>query len=423
MFRIGSFGRNVGILATSTAIAQAIALMAAPLLTRLYTPSDFGALGIFVSIVGSLQVLGMLGYHRAIPLPKEEKEGVVLMVLSGIILAVMVSIISLGVYLLGDSIVVWINTPILSPYLWLIPVGLVFVGSYEILTAWTVRNKIFKILARTKLRQGAGMVMTQIGMGLSQLGTLGLIVGELLGRSLGIVTLLLPFLKECRERILKVNIQDLQNMLLRYRRFPGFYLPFLFFNQMGLRLPTILFAALYSPTVAGLLVLGDKILQTPLTFIGRSIARVYMGEASDIARCNPEQLRIFFQKTLRRLIFIAVLPISMITIAGPYLFGIVFGETWREAGSFVRLLGFPFFLQFTIAPMAQTLIIIERQDTMLMWGVLRFVLIVGGISAARLFDLSETYAVIFYGIGVVISYSCLYFILDKYVRTEAQSRK
>lgn len=419
---VGSFARNVGLMATGTAAAQAMALLAAPLLTRLYTPSDFGALGIFVSIIGSLQVLGMLGYHRAIPLPKEEKDGLALLVLCGAILVVMVGIVSVAVYLLGDLIVAWTNAPALAPYKWLLPIGLVFVGSYEILTVWAVRNKGFKTLARTKFSQGAGMVMTQIGMGVGRVGAVGLILGEILGRSLGIGTLLMPLWREYRAGLRQVGIGDLRRMLLRYWRFPGFYLPFLFFNQMGLRLPAILFAVLYGPAVAGLFVLGEKILHAPLTFIGRSIARVYMGEASEIARVNPEQLRGFFQTTFRHLLLVGALPVAVIMFAGPYLFGIIFGETWQEAGTFVTLLGFPVLLQFTIAPLAQTLVIIERQDTTLFWGLLRFVLIAGGISAAHVLALSETFAVMFYGIGLALSHLALYLILNRYVRSDMLDR-
>ena len=40
----GQFARSVGILAGGTALGQAITVLAAPVLTRLFTPDDFGVL-------------------------------------------------------------------------------------------------------------------------------------------------------------------------------------------------------------------------------------------------------------------------------------------------------------------------------------------------------------------------------------------
>ena len=61
MFRIldrwlprGGFARSVSILAGGTAMAQALAIAASPILTRLYKPSDFGALQVFISLMASL---------------------------------------------------------------------------------------------------------------------------------------------------------------------------------------------------------------------------------------------------------------------------------------------------------------------------------------------------------------------------------
>lgn len=46
----GSFGRNVVTLMTGTTVAQAIPIAISPILTRLYSPSDFGLLALFVSL-------------------------------------------------------------------------------------------------------------------------------------------------------------------------------------------------------------------------------------------------------------------------------------------------------------------------------------------------------------------------------------
>ena len=48
----GSFGRGVAVLAGGTAFGQALAIIASPILTRLYGPEDFGVLAVYTSIIG-----------------------------------------------------------------------------------------------------------------------------------------------------------------------------------------------------------------------------------------------------------------------------------------------------------------------------------------------------------------------------------
>ena len=49
-FPRSEFGKNVLTLITGTSVAQAIPIALSPVLTRLYTPEDFGILYLFVSI-------------------------------------------------------------------------------------------------------------------------------------------------------------------------------------------------------------------------------------------------------------------------------------------------------------------------------------------------------------------------------------
>ncbi|MDE7338633.1 MAG: hypothetical protein K2M92_05010, partial [Bacteroidales bacterium] len=68
--------RNTGKLVSANAVAQALALLFYPLLTRLYSPDDFGVLNLFLSIGGVLLLVANADYHYALLLPKSEKKAV-----------------------------------------------------------------------------------------------------------------------------------------------------------------------------------------------------------------------------------------------------------------------------------------------------------------------------------------------------------
>ena len=67
-----TFIRNVSILVSGTIVAQVIAVLASPILSRLYSPEQFGEYAIFITIVGLLSTISSLSYEMAIVKQKEE---------------------------------------------------------------------------------------------------------------------------------------------------------------------------------------------------------------------------------------------------------------------------------------------------------------------------------------------------------------
>ena len=68
------FGRNVLTLMTGTTIAQAIPIAISPILTRIYTPEDFGVFALYISISTIFAVIVTGRYELAIMLPKKNKD-------------------------------------------------------------------------------------------------------------------------------------------------------------------------------------------------------------------------------------------------------------------------------------------------------------------------------------------------------------
>lgn len=68
------FARGVSILVSGTAAAQALTVLAAPLLTRLYSPDDFGLLAVYASLLSLIMVVSSLRYKLAIRLPEDDGE-------------------------------------------------------------------------------------------------------------------------------------------------------------------------------------------------------------------------------------------------------------------------------------------------------------------------------------------------------------
>ena len=73
---MSTFVSNVVTLSTGTIIAQALGILAAPILSRLFAPEAFGVLGLFTAISGIIGAMVCLRYDLAIMLPRQDKKAV-----------------------------------------------------------------------------------------------------------------------------------------------------------------------------------------------------------------------------------------------------------------------------------------------------------------------------------------------------------
>ena len=68
------FVKNVTTLITGTVLANLIVVALQPLLSRIYSPEEFGTFTIYLSIIGMLAPAGSLKFEGAIVLPESDKK-------------------------------------------------------------------------------------------------------------------------------------------------------------------------------------------------------------------------------------------------------------------------------------------------------------------------------------------------------------
>ncbi|MDY0164873.1 lipopolysaccharide biosynthesis protein, partial [Desulfobotulus sp.] len=173
----------------STAAGQLLLIAATPLLTRLYAPDDFGVFGVFWAMISVVAVISSLRYEIAIPLPPRDLNARHLLVLALIINAIVAILAFFTVLLLHDPIVRWTGAPGLATCLWLLPPGLLFVGSYKAFNYWAIRNRDYTRIGKTRILQSCTNVSVQLGAGFMGAGAVGMVSGQLLGQIMGISSL------------------------------------------------------------------------------------------------------------------------------------------------------------------------------------------------------------------------------------------
>ena len=67
-----SFLRNVFVVMTGSAIGQAVGFALSPVISRLFTPADFGVFGSFGAVTGVFAAIVTLDYSLAVMLPRQQ---------------------------------------------------------------------------------------------------------------------------------------------------------------------------------------------------------------------------------------------------------------------------------------------------------------------------------------------------------------
>lgn len=391
---------NVTVLASSTAFGQAIIVLVTPILTRLYQPDDFGIMAAYASVLSMLSVIAAFRYDFVIPLPEEDSDAANVIAVAFFSLLIMTVLTTLGIILLGSQISVWLQTPQLARYLWLLPVGLLAVGAYQNLNFWAIRKQQFNNLAKTRVSQNIGRALTQTAAGLLKLGPAGLIIGYVLGLSGGIGTLAKLLWQDIKPLLPGITSDRLNYVAKRYWRFPLVNSWASIISSLSQELPVLIISSYFGSTVVGWFYLSLKVLRVPFTIVGQAIAQVFYARASVASRggdLSRVTLEVF--ENLNRL---SMGPMLWIGLMAPSLFSFIFGSNWETSGYYSRYISPLLFILFVTTPLSTIVYVKERQRTDLIFQIFLLVGRVGVILLSGIFGNASI---------AILSYSLVSFVI------------
>lgn len=393
--------RAVALVVGGTAGAQLITVLASPLLTRLFTPDDFGAFTAFAAAAAMLAGLGAMRLEYAIPLAHDEREALHvarLGLLAIAAIALVVLVLCLGAQARIHQL---IGVP---PQLQLLlPVYTLGFGGAAVLGQVAIRRQQYRITAQRKLVQSISTIVVQVTAGFARMGAFGLSLGYALGQVIAFVSLI-RVTDILRGRTTR---GDLRRVAREYKKFPLVLMPSGLLNSMGTHAPVLLVVALFGVTVGGLFGLTQRILAAPVGLIGTSLAQVYMGELAAIHRTGSARGAELFRR-VSRLLWGASLSLALaVAFVAPPLFPLIFGEPWRDSGLYAQALSIGIAGQMAAAPLSQTLVISGRLGWQAIWDSTRLVT----LSAAVLIPaaLGASALVMVWCLGV--AQACVYLLL------------
>lgn len=395
--------RGVAALASGTAAAQAVGMIASPFITRLYGPDAFGQLGVFNSTVGLLAPVAAFTYPIAIVMPKRDGDAFQLVKLSLTIAAVLSLVVGAALFFFAGPIVRAMQIEVLRPFLFLIPLTVLFSAGQQVAQQWLIRKRRFGATGKVSVFQAVAVNGAHVLVGVFRpLGT-ALIWVSSLGKLLHASMLALAARPRGRASLSEEGAPrvSLGEIAHRYRDFPLFRAPQEFVTAASQNLPVVLLAAFFSPVTAGLYTLCRMVLGLPSQLIGTSVGNVFYPRITEGAK-RGEDLGALIGRATLALFAVGVLPYLAVVLFGPGLFALVFGNEWREAGAFARWVAVASFSTLLNRPAAQALPVISAQRFNLVLSVITIALRIAGLLVGILvFDSPIVAIAIFSVVGML----------------------
>ncbi len=375
------FSRDIVTLVTGTAMAQAIPLALSPILTRLYTPEDFGILAIYMSVAAVATVLASLKYDIAIIIPEKDEDSVNITVLSIIISFIVSTVIFLIIFFYNLEIATYLSEKeevanTLSKWLYFVPFSVFFMGFFNAISFWFNRKTMYKRMATSKVINTLGMTSVQVGSGFLNYTPIGLLIGFVSGRFFSVLYLFYKLKKDKNSLFSKITKAKMLSLAKRYKRFPYFTLPAEFINVIANQLPVFIMGKYFGGVILGNYSLMERILNAPISLLGRSVLDVFKQRASEDYVKNGNCLDVFL-KTFKTLVLLSIIPAILLFFLSPFIFKVIFGEEWIMAGEFAQIFSVLFFFKFTASPLSYMFNIAEKQHYDMFWqiGLLIFAVI------------------------------------------------
>ncbi len=365
-----SFLKNVITLFTGSVASQIIQLAISPILTRQYSPSNFGDYAFYLSIVTILSIAATGRYDLAIMIAEDDERAdattflsIAVSFISGFILY-LVSFILINVDYFSSSKLILLFAPF----------HIAIIGIYNTLYHRLNRYGKFKVISAIMILQAIVVSSYQLIFGIVNPTAIHLILGNIFGVCSAVIMIIWidnNILNILRHRQLALE------MAKRFVNFPKFDLWAGLFNIGFQQLPVIIIKTFFGSANAGYFSLTQRVLQVPVSLIGGSILGAFRQKAvehfKEYGQCNA-----LFLKVMKFMFLVAIIPTLIILLFGRGIFSFIFGNEWQTAGLFSQIMVIAFLARFVASPLTYLFYIAERQSWNLVGQVLFIVVTMVG---------------------------------------------
>jgi len=345
--------KHVFTLVKGTVLAQIIGVSAQFWLRRIFTVEDFGAFALYVAAVTILYSVSTGRYELAIVLPKDENDANGLFKLSVFISFIFSATLFIILLFINDYIVRYvfandlIDSTLKNQVLWLklsiflLPVGVFLIAVYNSLSYWFTRYKRYNEIVNVRISNAITNVGATTTFGMLNYSFGGIVLGYLLAHVIGIVY----FLKLRSAENVAYSKVEYKKLMKNYKDFPTKSMFSGLLNILASQLPIIIIGAFFGYAIVGLYEIIIRILNVPITMVGKSVSQVFFQKISDDVK-NNRDIGPYVNSFSKKLFVFMLIPMVIIFFFGDWLFVFAFGEEYRVSGELSAYFSLFFLVRF-----------------------------------------------------------------------------
>jgi O-antigen/teichoic acid export membrane protein len=411
-FRSSAFSRNVSKMLIGTVVGQMLSVLLSPVLTRIYSPPDFGTLSVYMSMLNIL--VGIAAFRYEIPMSTSvtEEAAINMLALCMGLLLFTTTLLSLAAFLLPEDLFVTVGLRNLQGARLLVPIGFGFLGGYHVLAYYATREQDFDSIARTRINQGISGPTSQIGLGVLGCGTVGLTIGFIIGQSSGTLLLFKRLILNRLSSLRLVSLHRVRQEAWRHRAFPMISSWANLIDTAGAgQLVYVLVAIYYPGSVAGYMFIAERVVARPLLMVSTSLLTVFMGEMAHTLNTNPKLLRRRFLQVSSRQFLFGAAWIIVADLAATLALPVIFGSDWADATPYLATLSVVYLVNSVIGSVNYTLQVLGKQAVAAVWQVGRVAAICLGFVISSRYALAAIDAIAIYATIQVMACTILFIMM------------
>lgn len=366
-----SFFKSVLKVGSGNLIGQAIALITAPILSRIYSDAAYGDRLIVVSTAAIIMNISTLGLNSAIMKPSEDEEAKRVFTTAALLNLFISTVVALGCFLLQK----WFHLiEVSGSYfvsLLLLWMYMIAYTAQSLLAIYTNKKGKYNRLFFNPIIGAAANVLLAIPLGLLGFGYEGFLITAIVSQSISVIHMAwknVPLMKGYRW-------SDFIHVIKTYKEYILFQYPSNFLMNTGNEYPTQFLGRSFTAEELGSYSMCLNIMKYPIRLIAGPVSTVYFRTATEYHR-QGKNLADFTYNMIRKILLISFIPVVICCIFSEKIFEFVLGASWGMAGTIAAIKATEYIMLFCADCVGYCRVSIGKQKSNLVYAIIKLIVIV-----------------------------------------------
>lgn len=328
--------KNTSTVLSGNVIAQLISFAVYPLLTRIYSPDDFGVLTVFLSIGGIWIIIAGGEYYNSVMLPRERKKAVACFQVS-LLTILAVSLLCVLSIIFKDFFAQCYKSETLGDWYFLLPLYVLFSALWVVLQHWYSREKRFKAVSGYQIGLSSTNAAMKSGFGLGGLTTGGMIWSMTIAPFISLSASVLIHLRKELKELLHFDWKAIKSAASEYSNFPKYATPRMLLHNIIWVMPALVLTPYFSVEEIGFFGMAITLSLKPMTVCISSMYSVFFQKFAAMVS-QKERITPTLRRYMKTILLVSIPSFAILYFILPWFTEVLLGEGWRFTGELIQVM-------------------------------------------------------------------------------------